>query len=191
LRLTGKSGIARVAAEVANVLEKAGIRAVLTGGACASIHTSGRFQSSDLDFILQEGVSRARLDAAMATAGFRRQKDRYVHPLARFYVEFPRGPLAVGRDYAIRPIERRVGKLVIRSLSPTDSCRDRLAAFLYWRDRQSLRTAVTIALRNAVDLDIVGAWCTREGFPEDFQTFLHTLEQTRRRSKRVRENPRR
>lgn len=164
---------------------------MLTGGACASIYSAGSFQSADLDFILQEGVARKRLDAAMATVGFRRQEDCYVHPLATFYVEFPRGPLAVGRDYAIRPIERRVGNLVIRSLSPTDSCRDRLAAFLYWRDRQSLRTAVTIALRNAVDLDIVRAWCTREGFPEAFQTFLHALEQGRKRSRRARENPRR
>lgn len=164
---------------------------MLTGGACASIYSAGSFQSVDLDFVLQEGVTRTRLDAAMATVGFRRQEDRYVHPLATFYVEFPAGPLAVGSDYRIRPIERRVGKLAIRTLSPTDSCRDRLAAFLHWRDRQSLRTAVTIALRNAVDLDIVRAWCTREGFPEDFQTFLHTLEQARRRSKRVRENPRR
>lgn len=190
MRLTEKSGIGAVAAEVANVLAEAGIEAVLAGGACASIHTAGRYQSADLDFILQGDVRRAGLDAAMASAGFRRQRDRYVHPLARFYIEFPRGPLAVGGDHEIRPVETKVGRFVIHSLSPTDSCRDRLAAFLHWRDRQSLRTAVTIALRNPVDLNKVRAWCTREGFPEGYEEFVVELQKARKRRKRSRRSGR-
>ena len=136
MKLTGRSGIGAVAVEVANVLSSAGIEAVLTGSTCASIHTGGRFQSADLDFILQSGVHQAPLDAAMATAGFQRQGDRYVHSRARFYVEFPRGPLAIGSDHEIQPVETRIRGHVVHSLSPTDSCRDRLAAFLFWRDRQ-------------------------------------------------------
>jgi hypothetical protein len=188
VRLTGKSGIGAVAAEVASVLSKAGIEAVLSGGACASIHTAGRFQSADLDFILQGDVRRAGLDAAMASAEFRRQGDRYFHPLARFYIEFPRGPLAVGRDHEIRPVATRVGGFVIHLLSPTDSCRDRLAAFLHWRDRQSLRTAVTIALRNPIDLKKVRAWCTREGFPEGYEEFLAELQKAQKKAKRARKS---
>ena len=180
MKLTGRSGIGAVAVEVANVLSSAGIEAVLTGGACASIHTGGRFQSADIDFILQSGVRRARLDAAMATAGFQRQGDRYVHSRARFYVEFPRGPLAIGSDHEIQPVETRIRGHVVHSLSPTDSCRDRLAAFLFWRDRQSLRAAVTIALRNRIELEKVRRWCAREGFPEDYEEFRTELQKARK-----------
>jgi hypothetical protein len=170
-----------VAATVAGALAKAGIDAVLTGGACASIYTVGAYQSADIDFVLRDGVPQRALDAAMATVGFRRRHDRYVHSLSSFYVEFPRGPLSVGGEYRIRPSERTVGTQLLTMLSATDSCRDRLAAFIHWRDQQSLRTAATIALRNRVDLDTIESWCDREGSPEAFQAFRQTLETARRR----------
>ncbi len=104
MKITEKSRIGEVAACVGNALESAGIKAVLTGGACASIYTAGIYQSVDLDFILQNSVLQTQLDAAMASVGYERQGDRYVHPLARFYAEFPPGPLAIGSDYDIQPI---------------------------------------------------------------------------------------
>lgn len=188
--ITEKSGVRIVAAAVVNALEDAGIQAVLTGGACASIYTLGRYQSVDLDFVLQDSVARSRLDSAMRTIGFQRRADRYVHPRSRLYVEFPRGPLAIGSEYKIRPVERYLGNRAIRMLSPTDSCRDRLAAFIHWRDRQSLRTAVMIALRNPVDLEKVRAWSNQEGFPEDFETFARALKRARKqRPRRTKTRP--
>ena len=61
-------------------------------------------QSSDLDFIVVGSATRAGMDTAMASVGFVRRRDRYVHPRARFYVEFPRGPLAIGGEYRIRAV---------------------------------------------------------------------------------------
>lgn len=70
--ITEKSGVRIVAVTVANVLEAAGIHAVLTGGACASIYTLGRYQSVDLDFVLQDRVARKRSEPAATRKAFRR-----------------------------------------------------------------------------------------------------------------------
>lgn len=135
----------------------------------------------DLDFIITSDARQSELEEAMATAGFRRRVDQYFHPECRFYVEFPPGPLAIGGDYRIVPIERSVGRLTILTLSATDSCRDRLAAFLHWGDRQSLSTAVAIALRNPVDMDAMRAWADREGRPERFLQFVDRLGEAKKR----------
>jgi hypothetical protein len=119
----------------------------------------------------------------MAKAGFDRRTNQYFHPRARFYVEFPPGPLGIGRDHRIVPIELKVGHSTILALSPTDSCRDRLAAFLHWRDQQNLKTAVQVALKNKVDLKRVRSWCASEGVPAGFDEFLRNLEIARRRRK--------
>jgi hypothetical protein len=180
VRLTRRSSLADVAAEVARALAAAGIKAVLTGGACATLYTKGEYQSSDLDFILQSSASQRQLDAAMEAVGFRRAADRYEHPEARFFVEFPAGPLSIGADIAIQPVEYAIGNVKIKLLSPTDACRDRLAAFYHWRDRQSLETAALIARHNKVDLDVIREWSSREDASADFKEFLRVVGNRRR-----------
>ena len=179
MRLTGRSALAAVAASVGDALRRHGIRAVLTGGACASLYTKGTYHSVDVDFILVGPATQRALDAAMASVGFTRQGDRYVHPRARFYVEFPRGPLAIGDDYRIDPVERRTRHGRFMALSATDSCRDRLAAFYHWNDRQSLEVAVGIALQNRVRLTAVKRWSVGEGFGTRFAEFAAELKQAR------------
>ena len=172
------------AASVSEALAATGLRAVLTGGGCASIYTDGLYQSVDLDYVLQSSVTQSRLDEAMAKAEFERRANQYFHPRARFYVEFPPGPLGIGRDYEIVPIELKIGRSTVLALSPTDSCRDRLAAFLHWRDQQNLKTAVQIALRRNVDMELIRSWCASEGVPQGFDEFLRNLEIARRRRRK-------
>jgi hypothetical protein len=191
--LTERSSIGEVAAAVAGALGKAGIRAVLSGGGCASLYTGGLYQSEDLDFILQSASRQSHLDQAMAQAGFSRRDAQYFHERSPYYVEFPRGPLSVGDDYRIEPVELTIRSVPVLALSATDACRDRLAAFLHWRDQQSLKTAVWIALRNRINLDKIRSWCESEGSPEGFDEFSRAVTVTRRgraRARRRRENRR-
>lgn len=160
---------------VSRALHDAGIRAVLTGGASASIHSDGSYLSYDLDYILQSRHTVAHLDRAMASAGFGRRGDTYVHPASAFFVEFPRGPLAIGDDDLVDPVEIRVGATKILMLSPTDACRDRLAAFYHWQDRQSLDTAVKIARRRKVNLSAIRRWSEAEGKTPQFEAFQRAL----------------
>jgi hypothetical protein len=136
----------------------------------------GASQSYDLDFILQSRVTQLQLDKAMAELGFERLGAQYQHPDTPFLVEFPRGPLAIGDDDMVEPVEVRVGQARVWALSATDSCRDRLAAFYFWNDEQSLRAAAAIARRDKVDMDAILRWSHREGHKHGYQRFLQELD---------------
>lgn len=184
MKITRRSAAREVALAVSGALESQGLRAVLSGGGCASIYTSGAYQSVDLDFILQSPGSQGQLDDAMASIGFARRGIQYFHPLSRYYVEFPPGPLGIGADYRIEPVEIRSGKTRLRLLSPTDSCRDRLSSFFHWNDRQGLEVAVRIAARGRVDLGRIRDWSEQERAVPRFEVFLEELERFRRRKRR-------
>ena len=175
MKLSARSSLAAVAACVASAMKRAGITAVLTGGACASLYSGGEYQSSDLDFILQSAASRRTLDGVMLSIGFHREGDHYRHPTAPFFVEFPAGPLGIGSDLRIQPVAYRVGRTAVLALSPTDSCRDRLAAFYHWNDRQSLMAAVAIARRRKVNLSAIGNWSEAENALPGFEAFRALL----------------
>lgn len=183
MKLNRRSGLADVVRTVAQALDSAGIDAVLTGGACASLYSRGYYQSSDLDFIIQNAVSSVELDAAMGGIGFRRAGNQYEHPATRFFIEFPAGPLGIGSDLHIQPVAFRIKGAIVSSLSPTDSCRDRLAAFYHWNDRQALRVAVAIALRHRVNIDAIGQWSRKELASEGFSEFLKEVARRKRASR--------
>lgn len=181
---------------VATALRSAGIRGVLTGGACASLYTRGGYKSSDLDFIIQNAVSSTQLDGAMASAGFRRVGKQYEHPHAPFFVEFPAGPLGIGTDVHIQPIEYRIKGSVVSALSATDSCRDRLVAFYHWNDRQALKVAVSIVRRHRVNLTVIRQWSEDEGARSKCEEFMREVNRlavrgrARRRSRQIDGGPR-
>lgn len=183
MSLSKRSSLVAVAVAVGNSLRRLGVRAVLTGGACASFHSKGAYHSGDLDFVVVGRATATQIDAAMAAVGFARKDNRYVHPRARFFVEFPRGPLAVGAEYRIRPVERRVRGGRVLMLSATDSCRDRLAAFYHWSDRQSLSVAVWIAVRSRVNLGTLRRWSAAEGAAGGFAEFEGELARVRARDR--------
>lgn len=187
MRVRRGSSIVAVAFIVGDALDRHGIDAVLTGGGCAGVHSQGGYVSADLDFILRRLPTQELLDLAMATQGFKREQDRYVHDRSDIFVEFPVGPLAIGEDLHIRPIRRRQQKLQLRLLSATDSCRDRLAAFYHWGDRQALAVALEIARLNRVDLAKIRAWSAAEGAAEGFEEFQaqrRRLAASKRKSRR-------
>jgi hypothetical protein len=190
VKLEARSPLAVVTATVAAALARHGIRAVVTGGACASLYTRGRYQSRDIDFIVSGRVTRAGLDRALASIEFVRQGDRYVHGHSAFYVEFPKGPLAIGADFRIQPVTRRSEAGPFLALSATDSCRDRLAAFYHWNDRESLAVAAEIARAQRVDLAAIRRWSAAEGFPGRFDEFLAKVDPGHRRRPRTRSGPR-
>ena len=175
MRLTAASTLPEVAVAVGAQLRRRGVTAVLTGGACVSVYTDGSYVSKDADFVILGRTRQSTLDEALAELGFVREGDRYVHPLVHFYIEFPPGPLAIGADLAIKPVDVRIANEVALALSPTDTCRDRLAAFYHWHDRQSLALAVRVARHQPVDLDVIREWSRTEGSLEAFDEFLREL----------------
>jgi hypothetical protein len=189
VKFRARSSLADVAVGVGDALRRAGIRAVLTGGACANLYSGGKYQSVDADFVLTRPCTTEDLDGALAPLGFERKRDRYVHRHVRFFVEFPRGPLGIGEDFQIRPVLRGHRMAKTLALSATDACRDRLAAFYHWNDRQSLAAAVAISLRNRVALSKVRKWSRDEGHLEGYGSFLLELGRARSAKRRRRAPP--
>lgn len=74
-------------------------------------------------------------------------------------------------------------------LSPTDSCRDRLAAFYHWADCQSMTVAAWIAIWNRVDMRALSGWSAAEGMTERFEEFLAEIGRVRRRAAAQRARP--
>jgi hypothetical protein len=179
MTIAATSSLRDVVLAVSRALRAADIRAALTGGASASLHSDGAYLSHDLDYILEGRVTQSQLDAAMAVVGFRRNGDHYSHPSSKFFVEFPRGPLAIGDDDLVSPVEVRIGTATVLMLSATDACRDRLAAFYHWNDRQSLDTAIRIARRRQVKMAVIRRWSEREGQSDKFREFAREVS-TRR-----------
>ena len=179
LKLSAKSSLADVAISVGDALRRAGIRGVLTGGACAHLYTAGTYASVDVDFVLSEDTSASALDRALNPLGFQRSRDHWVHAKLPFYVEFPRGPLGIGEDSNIRPVWKRKRGSKTLALSATDACRDRLAAYYHWNDRQSLGVAVAIAMHNRIRLATVRQWSLGEGHGDGYRVFVAELKRSR------------
>jgi hypothetical protein len=161
--------IAELAAFVCTHLQRHGIDVVLSGGACVAIYSQGAYVSRDLDFIETHYTKRQNLRAALAEIGFSERHRYFMHPETEFFLEFPAGPLAVGGE----PV-REVNTLVLSTgtlklISPTDSVKDRLAAYYFWGDRQSLQQAILISQANVdVDVSEIARWSQKEGKYEEF-----------------------
>jgi len=117
--------------------------------------------------------------------------DHQEHQHLDAIVEFPRGPLAVGSDHAIRPTLLRSGAWATLALSATDSCRDRLAGFYHWGDRQALAAAVAIALRHRVNLQTIRRWSEVEGASDQCREFESARMRARARGAKSRRPGRR
>jgi len=173
------TSLERIAASVCSVLERHGVRVVLSGGSVVTIYSENEYESYDLDFV-PTGLVR-RVDDAMAELGFRKQGRHWVHPASRFWVEFPAGPVQVGDTLVTEFAERETPDGVLRLLRPTECVMDRLAGFYHWNDPQCLDQAVAVASRHVVDMAAIEAWSQRERAAERFAEFFGRLQQARAR----------
>lgn len=182
--ISARTTVEELAGLVAEQLRNHGIEAVLSGGALVTIYSENRYKSKDLDFVTSAGLR--EIERALAPLGFSRASDgrHFIHPGTEFLVEFPSGPLMVGNEHVqtqkVESIATEHGPILV--LSPTDSAKDRLAAFLHWSDRQSLHQAEMIAVRHRVDISEIMRWA--EGETKDSGKLLTIREAISRASQR-------
>jgi len=152
-----------LAAYIQSHLRARNIEAVLTGGSVVSIYSGDKYVSKDIDLVISQYVKRSKINDAMLEIGFQQIGRHFGHPEAEFLVEFPGGPLSVGKQQVteIDTLEYATGTLKI--LSPTDCVKDRLAAYYYWDDHQSLAQAIMVLKEYHIDLAEVANWSQGEG----------------------------
>jgi hypothetical protein len=163
---------------VCSALDRAGIVAVLTGGSAATVYAPHAHQSRDLDFIIESRAEDSDAGMVLESLGYRRVQDHYEHSENPLLLEFPQGPLSIGGELIRTWDTMRDKQYRLHIISPTDCCRDRLAGFLFWRDRGSFEQAVSVgrAQKRRVDLEAVRTWCDSEGHADDYQEFERTLK---------------
>jgi hypothetical protein len=151
-------------------LKNSGINAVLVGGACVSIYSENRYQSSDLDFATYEELK--PIEKALAKLGFKRTGRQFSHEQCPYLIDFVNPPISVGHEaiHEFSTLKTSAGSL--RLLTPTDCVKDRLASFFHWNDAQALEQALMVAENTSIDLKDLKAWAKAEGFEKKLEEFL-------------------
>jgi hypothetical protein len=166
---------AELGAYVQSHLGAQGIDVVLSGGAVVAIYTSGKYVSPDLDLVNRYSAKRSAIKSAMEELGFQEIGRHFEHPDSEFFVEFPPGPLSLGKEYNIRIDEIEMETGILRVLSPTDCVKDRLAWYYHDGDRQCLSQAILVSSENQIDIDEIRKWSDREGKLEEFKKISSQL----------------
>jgi hypothetical protein len=163
---------AELAAYVQERLREKGIEVILSGGAAVAIYSVNEYVSADIDLVALHSADRRKIKAAMLELGFYEEHRYFMHPETKHIVEFPPGPLSVGDEPVKEIKDIRFTTGVLRVVSPTDCVKDRLAAYFFWKDQQSLAQAVLVRRHNRIDLDEVRRWSQVSGYAKEFQAFL-------------------
>lgn len=163
---------AELAATVQVHLQKKGITVILSGGAAVAIYTDNKYVSADIDLVDVYFADRKKIKAAMEEIGFSEKHRYFVHPDTKQLVEFPPGPLSVGDEPVKRIKEIKYSTGILRVISPTDCVKDRLAAYYFWNDQQSLAQAILVAKHCRVGIKEIKRWSQTTGKMKEFKIFL-------------------
>jgi len=170
-----KIGIRELASIVSEKLNENGIDAILVGGACVSIYTENRYLSSDLDFVSFTSIK--EISPVLLKLGFEKKSSRHFEkndcPL---FIEFVSPPASLGREPVAETNALKTKFGNIKLLTPTDSVKDRLAAYYHWNDHQALEQAILIARSQKINLREINRWSEKEGQKEKYNAFVNMLK---------------
>lgn len=160
---------AELAAFIQDHLWAQGIEVVLSGGAVVGIFSHGKYISKDIDLINVKFIDRNHLEFAMKEIGFTPVGRHFEHPDSDQVIEFPPGPLTLGEEKIENFYEVRLETGLLRTLSPTDSVKDRLSHYFHWGDRQCLEQAKLIAENQTINIKEIREWAVHEGFKAEYE----------------------
>jgi hypothetical protein len=139
-------------------LQTRGISVILSDDAAVAIYTENKYVSDDIDLINVNIVDRKKIVEAMKEIDFSEKNRYFIHPDTKQIVEFPPGPLSVGEEPVKRIIEIKFSTGLLRVISETDCVKDRLAAYYFWNDQQSLAQAILVAQSARINMSEIKRW---------------------------------
>jgi len=164
-----------VAAAICSYLTDKGFDPVLTGPACASIYGGADIRSNDIDFVISEYVV-DEIERAMKKLGFFCKVYRtFGSKELPFSVSFLPPPLTVGDDIVHDFNLMKTPKGELRTLTPTDCVRQRLATFYRFGYEEALHEAVIVAKKHDIDLDLIASWSKWEWAYDRYEDFVRLL----------------
>ena len=167
-------GIKKLAAIISEYLQKNDIEVVLVGGACVSLYSNNKYTSYDIDLITDSPIK--KIIPVLEKLGFKNKGSRlFENPQCKFLIDFPAPPVSIGDEplSEFNYLNTRFGTICL--LTPTDCVKDRLAAYFFWNDLQSLDQAVMVAKRNKIYLPEIKKWAERLGELEKYNFFIKKI----------------
>jgi hypothetical protein len=107
----------------------------------------------------------------MSKIGFVKQGKSFVSAQTDLFIEFPNGPVSIGDELVRDFNEIKDGELSLKLFTPTQCIMDRLAAYYFWNDNQSLDQAILISKKQLFSLSKVKNWSIKEGQLDKFEIF--------------------
>jgi hypothetical protein len=165
-----------VGAFVQSHLRENGITVILSGGALVSIYSKNKYISKDLDMVNVNDIKRSQIRKILQEKGFFEEGRYFKHKDSPFIIEFPPGPLSVGGEPVKEIIEIKYSTGILKVISPTDCVKDRLAAYYYWGDLQSLAQAILVASAHEVNFKEIERWSKTGGKLDEFNKIKNKFE---------------
>ena len=178
------SNTLKLAVEISDLLRKNGVETVLCGGGCVTIYTEEKYISGDLDFVNSYEISYQRIESILSQIGFKKTGRIFIKHDAPLSIDFVNPPLTVGFEHIQITNEIELEGKILKLLTPTDSVKDRLAAYFYWNSKPSMEQAILVCKNQKIDFKNIQEWIKKEGIDESkYDFFLDKLkiETTRKR----------
>ncbi len=135
-----------------------------------------KYQSYDLDFIERYSSNRKKISNVMIELGFFEENRYFKHKDTNYFVEFPSGPLSIGSEPVKEIEELSFSTGILLIISATECVKDRLAAYFYWDDKQSLEQALLVSKENKINYQEIQRWLESEGLREKWLEIMDKFE---------------
>lgn len=153
---------------IANHLSDRGIDTVLVGGLAVEIYSHNLYLTKDIDMVNTSYTPTKILRGAMAELGYIKRGRVYVNDTTSVTVEFPSAPLSVGDELITQTTTVSTNAGDVPILMVEDVVKDRLAAFIHWRDTQSLVQATAVMLKHLLKPESYKDFIEREGTAQHY-----------------------
>lgn len=168
------TSITELAVIVATHLREHDIDVVLVGGLAVELYSRNIYLTKDIDMVDISYARPAKLHKAMAAIGFNKSGRIFVNASTDITVEFPSPPISVGDELVTETstMATPAGRLPV--LFAKDVIKDRLAAYIHWRDKPSLVQALAVLINYPEEIEATAAFCQKEG-SEELMLLLRSL----------------
>jgi len=160
------TSITELAAIVATHLRDHDIQVVLVGELTVELYSENVYLTKDIDLVDISYAKPAKLHKAMAEIGFEKSRRIFVCASSDITIEFPSPPISVGNELVTETttVITPAGELPV--LFARDVIKDRLSAYIHWRDKPSLVQALAVLIKYPEEIDAIAAFCEAEGSVE-------------------------